>query len=346
MLSAVPGPRLVLFGGSAALMFGLAAAAAWAEGVLWTSSHPRGAQGFLNDFSTVLDFALLNPLLVMLVVMFHDRVDKALSRPEAFDRRSRTAAQRMAVAKEWVRAMGHPAPSVVAAAWTLIVMALHIRDRLSLGPSYAGFEGTPLTVTGAIVWVGTSIVVYLVSLGLLKGLLYTVALWRLGLDPRIRFDITNPDGVGGARLLVRPIWTFHWFLIVCGTIVVLFVAHDWYYYGDLWTFRIAVSSFFYVIFFPSLFLIPLFVMHGYMAAFRRAFLTSLAARLPPSDRLGGEAGKGPEALEGWLAWRDLARQFPTWPLSVPEVVRWAAIYYAPALVSFFLALLPDLWTGR
>jgi hypothetical protein len=349
VLCQVPGPRIVLFVGSAILMFGLAASAAWFEDTLWTSSNSRGAEGFLNDFSTVIDFVLLDPLIVLLVVMFHDRIDQALSRPEVLNGGSETRQQRTAIAESWIGYVGHPVWSIIAAVWTPFVMILHVRDRLSLGDSYAGFEGTLVTVTGAMVWLGTSIVVYLVSLGLLKGLVYTVGLWQLGLSPGIRFDITNPDGAGGARLLVRPILTFHWFLIVCGTIVVLFVVHDWYYFDNLWTFRIAISSFFYVVFFPSLFLIPLFVMHGYMTAFRRDFLTRLAARLPVPSRKGPTSApvraKDSTRLEDWLAWRDLAKQFPTWPLSVPEVVRWAAIYYAPAIVSVAATLVTDARIG-
>ena len=294
---------------------------------------------FLSNVSTILDFALLNPLVIFFLLRSRRiAVDEPLLATTA------TPADR---ALRWFI-------SILSAVLSVVLMLAYSRSFL-----YGRFfdavvtisdDGRSfITVTGWIVFFWTGLFTYILISGAVSQVSYVVRICRLQ-PADITYEPLHEDGVAGLRTLAAPAIDFTKASAVLLVIGIVFWLYDRLMLRSSITDRTESLALFIAIIFP-LFAVPILRLHNLMCGLREQLLRSVLGRERRGLRRVIESDgdqHDPDALkhltdevEAAEKLRNCILGFPTWPIPTATLVSCGA-YFASLAAPTLTKLLPVL----
>lgn len=304
--------------------------------VFWNGHHLI-VHPFLSNVSTILDFALLNPLTIFFLLRSRQAaVDDSLIA------RSDTSADKHL---RWFTSA-----SCVVLAIVLMVAYAHtflygtfFDAVVTLSQDGECF----VTVTGWVVLFWTGLFTYVLLMGALNQVSYIARICRLR-PSDIAYDPLHEDGAAGLRILAKPAIEFtkaSVCLLVAG--VVMWV-YDRLMTKSALTDRTASIAVFLVIVFP-LFAIPIAHLHCLMCDLREELLRSVigqkfrrlrrTALLVNSRRRSRSLKDLADEVDATERLRNTILSFPTWPTSIRTLISCGA-YFASISAPLFTKILP------
>ncbi len=326
------------------LATGTSALAAAVEGRLIDGTHIYWGRTqlfvhpFASNFSTLLDFAILNPLVIFF--LFRSRqtvIDEPLLAP------ADTRADR---ALHWFAAVSCVVLSIV-----LMLCYSHsfLYGKFFDAVVAISDQGeTFVTVTGWVVLFWTGLFTYIVLMGALNQINYIVRICQLRLSDLV-YDPLHEDGAAGLRVFAKPALEFTKASLTLLVIGVVFWVYDRIMIGAPLTDRTASIAIFALIVFP-LFAIPIARLHFIMCDLRENLLKSMlegeSRLLRCLRRSLVRRRRGPHSMkqladeiEATEKLRNTVMSYPTWPMPTTTLVSCGA-YFASIATPAVTKLMP------
>jgi len=303
--------------------------------VFW-NGHQLMVHPFLSNVSTILDFAILNPLTTFFLLRSRQI---AIEDPLISGGNSR--ADKIL---RWV-------VSVACAALAVILMIAYAHSFL-----YGNFFDAVVTMsndgecfvtaTGWVVLFWTGLFTYVVLMGALNQVSYVVRICRLR-PADVSYDPLHEDGAAGLRVLAKPAIEFtkaSLCLLFAGVVI---WAYDRVMTNAALTDRTASIAVFTLIVFP-LFAIPIARLHHLMCELREELLRSVIGRhsrglqrmvLVTARRRARSIQSLADEMDATEKLRNTILSFPTWPMPTKTLVSCGA-YFAGISAPMFNKLLP------
>jgi hypothetical protein len=293
---------------------------------------------FLSNFSTLLDFAILNPLVIYFLL--RSRLIVVTEPLLAVDN---TPADR---ALQWFA-------SLSCVALTIVLMIAYSHSFV-----YGGFYDAVVSIsdqgkcfitwTGYVVYFWTGLMTYVVLMGAINQVSYVVRICRLR-PADLFYDPMHEDGAAGLSVLAKPAIEMTIASLCLLTIGLVFWVYDRIMLDAPMTDRTASIGIFTAIVFP-LFAIPIARLHFVMRELRSGLLRSMCSGEPRCLRhVGLFLGSGvcdaqsiqrlTEEIEATGKLRNAILSFPTWPLPTQTLVSCGA-YFAGMASPAFSKLIP------
>jgi hypothetical protein len=283
------------------------------QGHLATS--PDGVQPFARNYSTLVDFALLDPLVIFFVL------------------RSMRAAQKLGV-----RELGWWA--AVAGILGVLGMALYVHSFVDIRPGETAHldalipkaEWSGVSGTGWVVFAWTALFIGLCFGGLISQAFYLRRLYRL---PRLEsYQPLHEDDAAGVRAEVQPAIDFLGAMFSCLLIFAMFYLQDHYINHMDASVRLQLGLFVYILIATPLFLTPCWKLHLLMCKEREDMARGVDRRFkqlwPRVLADSSDSGDVSNACT-LIGLREQIAKFPVWPLPVVEWTKTVAFLGGPAL---------------
>jgi hypothetical protein len=305
--------------------------------VYW-GSHHLIVHPFLSNISTLLDFAVLNPLVIFFLLRSRQIVvsEPLLSASNSFaDRLLHWFASLSCAVLAVVLMLAYSHSFLYGKFFDAIVA---ISDQ---GNSF-------ITVTGWIVLFWTGLFTYVVLIGALNQVSYVVHICSLR-PADLFYDPLHEDGAAGLRILAAPAIEFTKASLLFLVIGFAFWIYDRLMTNATLTDRTSSIALFMAIILP-LFAIPIARLHRLMCELRERLLRSVLGGEPRGLRqlsfyLDGERRDSEtlkrmsEEIEAAEKLRSCVLSFPTWPLSTRTLVSYSA-YFASVAAPVITKLIP------
>ena len=279
-------------------------------------SAERGVLPMWRNFSTLLDFILLNPLAIYYIARSYNAIDAAseikIKPPSIF-------------------------VSITIVVTSLTAMAVYFYRFLEgnfLDACFIGGNIGGVTITGWIVFFWTSLYLYTLMQCVYSQARYISSI--LQLDPnRIDYRPFQVDNSGGMRRFAQPAMEFLRIMAVLLLTIGIFFYYDFLVYGIKESVR-WLSVLVYLIAAPPIFLTPVIYLHLLMVKTRNRILEPLDNQLKDLLKALSQAQIGTveglaDELTALTKVRTEVRSFPTWPLPLRQIVESTSYFLAPAL---------------
>lgn len=306
--------------------------------VLWNGHHLI-VHPFLSNVSTLLDFAVLNPLTIFFLL------------------RSR----QIAIEEPLMMAGGTPADRRLHwfASLSCVVLAVVLMVAYAHSFLYGNFFDAVVTmsedgecfvtVTGWIVLFWTGLFTYALLMGALNQVSYVARICRLR-PAEVTYDPLHEDGAAGLRILARPAIEFtkaSACLLMAGIVIWIY---DRVMMKSMLTDRTASIAIFILIVFP-LFAIPITRLHRLMCDLREELLRSVIGRefrglrrmaLFTNRRLRRRSLRDlADEVDATEKLRNTILSFPIWPMPTQTLLS-CGTYFASISTPLFTKALPVL----
>jgi hypothetical protein len=292
--------------------------------VYWDARH-FDVHPFLSNFSTLLDFAVLNPLVIFFLLR-----SRQIAVTEPLLAGAGTRADRML---RWF-------VSLACVVLTVVLMIAYSHSFL-YGTFFdavvtASEQGECfVTVTGWVVFFWTGLFTYLVLTGTINQVSYVVRICQLRMAD-VFYDPLHEDGAAGLRTLAKPAIEFTKASLSLLVIGVVFWVYDLIMMRATLTDRTASIGIFAAIVIP-LFCIPIGRLHFLMCDLREGLLKSIlggepreirraAVRHTRSRRGSRSITRLADEIEATEKLRATVMTFPTWPMSTGTLVTVGAYF--------------------
>lgn len=303
--------------------FSTACLAAWIEGRLFYAEP--GVLPLWENFSTLVDFLLLNPLACFYIIRCYQAMGKVKDSPGRHSSR---------------------AFSCFLLIGAIASMGFYIRgffDGEFLDASYIGGGLKGITATGWVVSFWTTLYLYMIFQCASCQARYISAILKLR-ENDLDYHPLQTDGAGGLRHLAQPALEFLRFLAVLLATFIVFYLYDSMTSGVHGNNRY-IAAIMYMVFAPILFFTPILHLHRLMKKSRDHLLKPLDFRLTTvlCDLETGtsKVSAVSEELEAITKVENQIKSFPTWPLPVRQMLESGSYLIGPALTYLpkLLALL-------
>jgi hypothetical protein len=292
----------------------------------------------LSNFSTLLDFAILNPLVIYFLLRSRLIV---VTEPLLAVRNSLADK-----ALQWFASLSCVALTVV-----LMIAYSHsfvYGDFFDAVVAISNQGECFVTVTGWVVYFWTGLITYIVLIGAINQVSYVVRICRLR-PADLFYDPMHEDGAAGLSMLAKPAIEVTKASLSLLMIGLVFWVYDRIMIGAPLTNRTVSIALFTAIVFP-LFAVPIARLHFLMCELRGGLLRSMCGGEPRCLRhVGLFMGSGvrdaqsirrlAEEIEATEKLRNAILSFPTWPLPTQTLVSCGA-YFAGMASPAFSKLVP------
>ena len=303
--------------------------------------------GFLEDISTSLNFLLLFPLVLVLLVRFFRRVEGFLRRSAADGVISLEASS----IRERLAFLSSPRAlftlGLAASVLTAAIMFFHIGNTLEI-EGYFAVEVGRLHAAGVVMMSLTAIFIFLLLLGFLRALLWLWVL-RVIFAGNIRIDFMHADGAGGLREAGLICMTLNYVLFALAITLGLFVYTDAFVFQNVESVRVLIMAPAYFVLTPFTFFYALVPIYRAMKRERRRHLTIVSERFNrlfqelQAQTIETEAQRK-QLSERVVVMRDLQEMYswinrlPRWPIDLPMYFRFSLSLLVP-LIGYVFQLL-------
>jgi hypothetical protein len=292
--------------------------------IYWGSQHLI-VHSYLSNLSTILDFALLNPLAILFLLRSRQII--------ASDPRLSQSETRNDNILRWI-------VSLCCAVLSILLMVAYSQSFLygrffdaivTISDSGRSF----VTMTGWVVFFWTGLFTYILISSALSQVTYVVRIARLRTS-EVTYDPLHEDGAAGLRVLATPALEFTKASLVLLVTGVVFWIYDRVMAKAALTDRTASIAIFIVIVFP-LFAIPIARLHYLMCDLREQLLRKVLGGEPRSFRrlsVSPDVERSDSAtlkrlrddIEAAEKLRSCVLSFPTWPMSTQTLVTCGAYF--------------------
>lgn len=317
--------------------------------LLLSCMSPGGGVGpngitFLRDWSTLMDFAVLNPLVVVLVLSFLKSYNETLQ----------TLADAHLITLEGTRVESAIAtvrriyrtkiPLLFAVVVTALTMSMHISNTCRYQHYFAVSDGR-LSLAGAYMMGVTAVYVYFLIFTLLK-IAHLVYLTRVVFSCPAKVNFLHEDGCGGMKVMGNLCMKLNIVLFLIAITVCLFMVNDVAVFKNPYSIRVVVALPIYLVMSPLLFFFPLIPIHKAMAASRETYLRDIRSQINDmfrrlhEDMKHGARDKGKAEIENLHRLLEIYRwveKMPSWPIDTGTYVKFAVTFAGP-LCAFVLQL--------
>jgi hypothetical protein len=293
--------------------------------VQW-GAHRLIIHPYLSNFSTILDFAILNPLMIFFLLRSRQTViaEPLLSGND-------TVADRFL---HWFAA--------VCCAVLAVVLMVAYSQSFFYGTFFDAVVAISeqgqcfITVTGWVVLFWTGLFTYILLMGAVNQVSYVVRVCQLQ-PANVSYDPLHEDEAAGLRILARPAIEFNKAALVLIVIGIVFWVYDWVMHRSALTDRTMSIAVFLLIILP-LFAIPIVRLHVVMCELREDLLRSLFKGGPRGLRRAGlsltlryrreahSLKRLTDEIEAAEKLRTTVLSFPTWPMPTRTLVSYGAYF--------------------
>ncbi len=310
---------------------------------LW---DPGPGIGFLEDISTTLDFVVLYPLVLVLLVRFFRQIDVFLERSVADGVISLEGSGILKKLTNLSSPRSLVTVGVVAFLFAAAIMVLHIGNTLEFD-GYFAVEAGRLHAAGVVMMSITAVYVFLLLFGFLRAVLWLRVL-RAIFTGNIRIDFMHADGAGGLREAGLICMTLNYALFALAITRGLFAYTDAFLFQTVGSVRVLIMAPAYFVITPITFFYSLVPIHRAMARERRRHLTIVSERFNRLfQELQGQTIETEEErkqlsdrvvvmrdLQELYSWID---RLPRWPINTPMYIRFSLSLALP-LVGYLVQL--------
>lgn len=286
---------------------------AHSEGRLWLAE--AGVHPFKKNISTLVDFSILNPLVILFLLRSWNLKIKALVK------------LRKPIGIKPYHVFGL---SLLALTIGCVAMKLYVAGFLH-GDFFDATivrqnEYTFITLTGWVVFIFTALFISFVTFMIFLEVFYVRNILSLRACD-VTYSPLHIDGSGGLSFLVRPSLNFVYAAIVIGIIFVVFVLQDHFIFQIKESNRLTLIS----IYVPFIFILlglPILHLRRIMSEFRNSYLIAVGNAVEKAMKASNNQGfLEVGQAENYLSlvdcidnYRKLASELPIWPLPTKSFV--------------------------
>lgn len=285
------------------------AVAASIEGRLLTAE--TGVQPFVSNYSTIVDFAILDPLLIVALGYALKSI------------------------RELRLVMLNSAHVVMSLAVGVILTYFYAKFSTCGGGFFDAFiTQRGVTLAGWIAFGWTGLILSIVVHAIIAQLRYVFAILSLS-STSVKYDPMHEDNCGGFQRLSLPSWYFLHAALVGLLIFVGFFIQDGFINKAASGFRLACFVVF-AVGAPTVFLIPVLRLRAIMRELKAkhfAFIQSQYDKLVKESEVGTAVNPKQlsEGVGELVKLRKQISNFPSWPLPLPQVAQSAAYCVASSI---------------
>jgi len=282
---------------------------------------------FLRDVSTVLDFSILNPSILVLFVSYFRYFAKLIDQLEQDNRIDPLVLKDVQLSHVLTRPNFPRLINWASFILACIVMVAHIVNTCHYTGYFAVNDEGGLSFPGYYMMFVTLVYVYL-TVNLLARSVLSVVWLRKVFQQRVTVDFLHEDGCGGLANAGRVMLRLHFILFLYAITVALFVYADAYLFRNAFSIRNILALPGYLIFAPLLFVAPLQPIHTAMKRSREAHLRQLRISInelfnvvdPRSTNMAHpDAIAKAESLQKLIGLYRWVEEMPVWPVDLRTI---------------------------
>lgn len=299
-----------------ALLFAVAAFstscfAAAAEQRLFTAE--KGVLPLWSNFSTLLDFLLLDPLIIFYTL----RSYLAMSKLGDFKMKPSSRYLTLTLALISIGGMTIYASKFLDGSF---------KDACVIGKGFGS-----VTITGWFLFAWTTVFLYIVLGGVVSQIRYVDYVLRIS-RRGIKYQPFNSDNSAGIRYLAQPAMEFLRVMIALLALFAIFYLYDHVVFEIKASVRLE-ALIIYLAITPPLFLTPILTLHFAMLQSRNRLLDTLNHRMAGViDQLADlDAPHGASEMEALQKLHQQLRSLPVWPLPIKQLIESSSYMIGPAI---------------
>lgn len=287
------------------LFFGSVSVASLVEGAFLFSS--KTTVTFIKDVAAPVHFGLLNPLVIVLILKYYERLSGIFANLERYvdlteDQKSHLIRRIQSLyQRKWVV---FSAILLLLGSVAGVFFFFYFRHRAPV--SYYIFVNGVFSVSGVLTYIWATVITYFIAVAGLKSVT-TIFAMRAAFAYPIRYQTLHSDGRAGLGEIGNLLTHLVLVITFVGLTISMFFISDILHLKDVTTFRVLTASVVYVAVAPFLVIVPLWHIHLKMKAAKNDCLTMLASRYRSNS------------LEAITAFYAAAKELPEWPIRMAGV---------------------------
>ncbi|WP_299531831.1 hypothetical protein [Ulvibacterium sp.] len=298
---------------------------------------------YVEDYSTFLDFLILNPLVVILIQKYlskFSRVFHELNGKGIINVQTDGIRKEISTIKKY---FGTPIPVLLSMLISILAMTFHTLN-ISRYDGYFIFHGENfMSITGIYVIVLTTLYVYFLIYSL-QQVFFLIRLKRKVFSQNVKVELLHEDRCGGLKKVGDLCMTLNYALFLLAITLLLFLLADLNIFNDIFSFRVLFVMPIYLIGATFLFFYPLIPIHKKMEKERAIHLTVIGKGFDKifdeykndtdltQSRSHIENMKDLQEIFSWM------EKIPKWPIDTKTYSKFMATILVPLIVFIFQIL--------